>query len=222
MKKYMKHANRGLLLTAVVLVIMIIYITVDYIQFATQKSAIQDVANQYIEAVFETNLESKDPETAKDNYEGIINQYFTENGNTTYYLSKSSLLSDMEAMIQAESPVAVTEAECQIKSISVKKSGTGSSNVHIEYSGTFVGRGDSIVLSPGGIGVMSDYDEMFGGMYNEGVAAEDTEKKDYTKKYSFSYQGEANMSLKKENGTWKIASLETNYYNSTFEEASGQ
>ncbi len=222
MKKYMKHANRGLLLTAVVLVIMIIYIIVDYIQFATQKSAIQDVANRYIEAVFDANLENKVPETAKDNYAGIVDQYFTENYNKTYYLNHSSLQSQIEQVIQPKSPVAITEAECQIKSISVKKSGTGSSNVHIEYSGTFVGRGDSIVFSPGGIGVMSDYDDMFGGMYYEDADAENTVEKDYTKNYNFSYQGEANMSLKKENGTWKIASLETSYYNATFEETDGQ
>ena len=69
---------------------------------------------------------------------------------------------------------------------------------------------------------MSDYDDMFGGMYYEDADAENTVEKDYTKNYNFSYQGEANMSLKKENGTWKIASLETSYYNATFEETDGQ
>ena len=55
MKKFMKKANRGLLLTAVVLTVMIIYVLADYISFQSEKETINDTVNQYFTDIYQIN-----------------------------------------------------------------------------------------------------------------------------------------------------------------------
>ena len=59
MKKFLKHGNRGLLLSGIVLVALIIFIIADYIQFNTQKDEIKAAINNYYSEIFALDTESK-------------------------------------------------------------------------------------------------------------------------------------------------------------------
>lgn len=50
--------NRGIILSAICLVILVIYVSVDYITFSTQKDTIRQTTENYINDVLKTNSES--------------------------------------------------------------------------------------------------------------------------------------------------------------------
>ena len=56
MKKFLKKTNRGIILSAICLVILVIYVSVDFITFSTQKDTIRQTTENYINDALKTTI----------------------------------------------------------------------------------------------------------------------------------------------------------------------
>ena len=97
MKKFLKKTNRGIILSAICLVILVIYVSVDYITFSTQKDTIRQTTENYINDVLKTNSESVDLNKHRELITDILNNYWTDK----HYSSSGSTISGMKATLDS-------------------------------------------------------------------------------------------------------------------------
>ena len=187
MKKFLKRANRGLLLGGVILIALIIYIIIDYSRFSSEKNEIKKQVESYMESFFEC-LESGDygalQKVINDNWTGKVvmsDYYLTDMSEMTSHVSRlSKQLSNNEIRKKYD----ISNTEFRITGSSVKKAGPNMASVTLTYSVSM----DSIPSSEHFL-PFSYYGTLFS---------------DDTKNTSV-FEGEYTLYLYKESGTWKLA-----------------
>ena len=158
MKKFLKKTNRGIILSAICLVILVIYVSVDYITFSTQKDTIRQTTENYINDVLKTNSESVDLNKHRELITDILNNYWTDK----HYSSSGSTISGMKATLDStldadNSLFDIKDASGSVQSVKISKAGPKIASANIKYTVDIVGKETSTVFTPGTICTLSDY-----------------------------------------------------------------
>lgn len=234
MKKFMKKANRGLLLTAVVLTVMIIYVLADYISFQSEKETINDTVNQYFTDIYQINTTADgDSENHKKEITNIIDSYWTyEKPSIDWCTTKSDMLNNVKYMfedLKLENIwlYDVSEVDFNINGLKVQKAGPGYAKVTLNYTASITGKAGSYVITPSNYRSLDyTYSDQVYAIYDYNDIVENnlsTEKQEQltqlqskvgTLKYSVQ---EASIELHKEDGKWKICGFDAWEYESSFD-----
>ena len=215
MKKFLKHGNRGLLLSGIVLVALIIFIIADYIQFNTQKDEIKAAINNYYSEIFALDTESKTIDEAKAKYKTLLQDSFTEKGDETFSGSQNTLLSSLENYDISTCNFDIRDAGYQIDEISIKKGATGHAILSVTYRGSITATMDTVVITPGGLQTLQEYYDMY--YYYDGPEEQEQNNRPEGKDIrTFTFESQAEISMEKEKGQWKLSSWDNYCYNVNF------
>lgn len=203
MKKFLKKANRGLILGAFALISLIIYIVVDYSSFSNEKIRIKEAVENYIGGFYDT-LELDDYKAlemfVKDSWasEPVM--------NLGYYEDKESMLTLFES-IESEKPTSeYGEITFSMDEMTIKKCGPNMALVTIKYSAEIEYGCNADIIEP-----LYPYISYW--YYSE-------EKDD--KRYIYDMDFEGSIYLRKEDGEWKIAQSDVWSYNCNQREKEGE
>lgn len=136
MKRFLRRANRGLILAALILVGVIIYVLVDNAQFKSAEPEIQRQVKQYLEEVKTVNL--KDMDAKVDAARELVEKYWCDGSSG---LSDSGLKMDrqeaLEYLKQVEAQGGdhkqVTDYTDVVRSVNVVKNGPGCAKATVAY-----------------------------------------------------------------------------------------
>ena len=217
MKKFLKHGNRGLLLSGIVLVALIIFIIADYIQFNTQKDEIKAAINNYYREIFALDTESQTIDEAKAKYKTLLQDSFTEKGDETFSGSQNTLLSSLENYDISTCNFDIRDAGYQIDEISIKKGATGQAILSVTYRGSITATMDTVVITPGGLQTLQEYYDMYYYYDNYGPEEQEQNNRPEGKDIrTFTFESHAEISMEKEKGQWKLSSWDNYCYNVNF------
>lgn len=186
MKKFLKKANRGLILGAFALVSMIIYIIVDYSSFSNEKPQIKETVENYIGGAYEV-LEQNDYEALNEH---IKASWTGEPVITTgYFEDKESMLTLYEHLQADKQTGEYGEITYSIEEMSIKKSGPNMACVTVNYSVSMEADCKADLVEP--------FCSFASNWFYSG------EESDVIYIYDIEYEG--SIYLRKEDGQWKIA-----------------
>lgn len=237
MKQFMKKANRGLLLTAVILTVMIIYVLSDYISFQSEKKTINDTVNKYFTEIYQINTYAKgNSENHKQEIIDIIDSYWTyENPSIDWCTQKSDMLNNVKYMfeeLKSENTwlYDVSNVDFNINGLKIQKAGPGYAKVTLAYTASITGKAGSYAITPSNYRVLDDtYGDQVYDIYDYSNIADNNlskekqeqltqlQNKEGTLKYSVR---EASIELHKEDGKWKICGFDAWEYESSFDNSS--
>lgn len=193
MKKFLKRANRGLLLGGIILVALIIYIIIDYSRFSSEKDSIKNQIEGYMDNFFDY-LEANDYDSllklVNENWTGkpvMSDFYFTDMTDMSSEISKAANLISNEDI---KSKYKVSDVSYRITSNSVKKAGPNMASVTLKYTITLNSPLSMDLILPFGI---------YYGYISDNTSSSDTTL------YSCTLEGEYTLYMYKENGTWKFS-----------------
>lgn len=195
MKKFLKRANRGLLLGGVILMALIIYIVIDYSRFNSEKSAIKKQIEDYMDSFF-NHLESYDYEAllklVNDSYTGkavVSDSYFTD---ITDMSSKIKSISDSLSTEDKKISHMISNVSYRITSNSVKKAGPNMALVKLKYVVTLNSSSSSELVLPFPFGI---YD---GITYYDSPPVENEQ-------FTYTFEADYTLYMYYEKGTWKFS-----------------
>lgn len=193
MKKFLKRANRGLLLGGAILIALIIYIVIDYSRFNSEKSTIKNQIESYMDSFFDC-LENCDYEAlsklVNDNWTGkavMSDYYFTDIADMSYGIKCIANLMSNEDI---KNNYKVSDVTYRITSNSVKKAGPNMASVNLKYTITLSNNPSMDLALPFGSYGSYGYDDdsLSGG-----------------NQYTCIFEGEYTLYMYKEDGTWKFS-----------------
>ena len=196
MKRFLKKANRGLLLGGFALILLVIYVVVDYSGFSEEKPKVKETVENYIEKFYE--------KLSANDYKGISELVDnTWSGETVvsaaygYYDDKEELSQFFERHTREEHEEKYGECSYEIDKLTVSKAGPDVSKVEFVYEATIEYGNSGNYLSP--------FEPYTSGWYDE-------QDNIATYEYKITYEVEAY--LIKEDGDWKFVqcnSWQTNF-----------
>ena len=83
MKKFFKHANRGVILAIVAVLCVAVYVLVDNARFKEAKPEIEQAVRQYMEEIKTVNLAAPQERIART--QELLEKYWTESQDNGYY-----------------------------------------------------------------------------------------------------------------------------------------
>lgn len=219
MKKMLKKTNRGLLLSGIVLVVLVVYISYDYISFNSQKEKIRSMITNYYNEAYEINTSfTTFSDSEKKDAQNLIEKYWCEGSNTLFEpTTKSIMLKNIDELFSKSSQnSSITDAKTSVKSMKIQKSGTGYASVTAAFSTSVSGLYYSLFLTPSSCNILSEndhsidfYDENYFGTnnieddYSEAEMSQSYKDKSVTLVYDF----EVTIQVKKEADGWKILAI---------------
>lgn len=207
MKIFLKRVNRGLLLSAICLIVLIIYISIDYITFSTKKDAIRQRATDYVTAVAASNVIAGDFNQHKDQISSVINEYWCDQNIDSTAFNASDLKSQLTDL-EDDNFFDILTASASIKSIKISKAGPNIALAQIKYTIDTTGKGNSILFAPASIVPLN---------YNQsGYAEIDSTNPDSY--YDLSCSCQASAYLIYDNGKWNISTWDSYITDSTYNE----
>ncbi len=187
MKRFLKKANRGLLLGGLALILLIIYIIVDYSGFSEEKPKVKKTVENYIEKFYE--------KLSANDYKGISELVDnTWSGETVvsaaygYYDDKEELSQFFERHAREDHEGKYGKCSYEIDKLTVSKAGPNISKVQFDYKATVEYDNSGDYLSP--------FEPYSAGYWY------DEEANDIRYEYMVTYEVEAY--LIKEDGDWKL------------------
>lgn len=209
MKNFLKRANRGLILGAIVLVGFIAFVITDTIRFKKSKPQIENDVKAYIDALADCAVTPDSKEEFQKKSNELINSYWISdsgsgNADNYYGMNIGSYRNQME-MVADESFSGkndigkVTGWKANPYSFNITKAGSKFAKVNFtcDIAADFVG--NPYLISPESILSISDY------AYYDDIANETAVKSNRPQKISTTIEYEAQ--LKEVGGKWKIARI---------------
>ncbi len=213
MKKKLKKMNRGLILGAILIIIVVIYVIVDYARFSSEKTIIKSNLEEYLEKFVNASImEDLNYSKESDNYKNlsnIINTYWcdkkitNQNWNFTYprmlqelnnRFSTSSTSKDNEYMDWSNGYI--FETSYNIKNMTIKKAGPNLAKVTgtiiYDISSSDIGS----FIFPFSDGYIDYYD------YNYDGKQQSISKDKYI---ASKVENQFEVYMYREDGNWKIA-----------------
>lgn len=224
MRTFLKRTNRGLVLSAIILAILVIFVSVDYAKFNSQKDIIKDTLKDYIEVTLESNVQHSDDAAQTNAINEIIPKYWSENeGSVSFATTRRTLHNNLESAIKDKDMVfGATDVDYSILTATVRKAGPGIARISLEYKAHITAPNNTYVYTPADIEPMYYYNDS-GDIYVDGDEGyddyedeDDEQNKVSDVECSFSYTAEAVVEMVYENGTWKISNWDGYIYNSTY------
>lgn len=189
MRKFLRKANRGLILGTVAIIVLLIYVISDYKSFSSEKSTIRTTLENYI-----TDYYVKMSQNDYEAIESLVKETWTSRPvmpeeNYWYLTDKEALINFYDEFQKGNIKVGkYVNPECSIKSISVKKCGPGMAYATVRFEVTVEGDTNLEIINP-----FEEYAQ--GYMYSE----EDTQI------YVYMLEYESDVYLVKEDGQWGIS-----------------
>lgn len=185
MKKFLKKANRGLILGAVALILLVIYIIVDYSGFNEEKPKIKEAVENYIGEFYER--------LSDDDYEGIcklVNEAWESEPVlvTSYHDDKESLSQFFKSEKNETQKALYGDISHTIDKLTVSKSGPDMAKVTVNYTATIEYDSSGDIMSP-----CCSYSQGWYGFEDEESA-----------RYIYVYSYETEIYLRKVDGEWKL------------------
>lgn len=205
MKKFLKKTNRGIVLSAICLVILVIYVSADYITFSTQKDTIRQTTDNYISDVLKTNSESVDLDKHQKLIKDTLDNYWTNKN----YLASGTTISGIKSALDSttdsdDSLFDITDASGSIQSIKISKVGPKIACANIKYTVDIIGKKSSILFTPGAIGILNDYTNDY--YDDDSDFSGNTSNSDY---YKLNCNCEGTIYYTYVSGKWKISNWDS-------------
>lgn len=191
MKKFLKKANRGLILGSFVLILLVIYIIIDYSSFSSEKPIIKTTLENYISNFYDDLSQNDYTELKKlvnDSWtpKPVVSSYYNYFHDKTYALNS---LSDSNNSLGNYG-----EISYEIKKVSVKKSGPNMAYAQITFKASVENNNVKMAL-------LDPFCSFDGYWYDKND--DDDSNKNYV--YDLGYEYE--LYLRKEDGEWKISQV---------------
>ena len=186
MKRFLKKANRGILLGGFALILLVIYIVVDYSGFSNEKPKVKEAVENYIEKFYE-KMSANDYEAISELVDDTWANETVVSSAYGYYDEKKDLSQFFESKAREEHEEKYGKCSYEIDKLTVSKAGPNVSKVEFVYEATVEFGASGEYLSP--------FEPYTSGWYNE-------EEEDTRYEYEITYEVEAY--LIKEDGDWKL------------------
>lgn len=221
MKKFLKKANRGLILSSVVLVILVTYIIADYVSFQSQKDTINQVINNYYDEIYKTNTDSDGLSDSHHNkVKDIINTYWCDADSSLQWATNKSTMMEFASDIftDQETVYDISDVDFKIRKIKIKKIGPGYASVSLTYTANITGMSNSCVLTPSNYRILSDYEDDYYGYEDDASKNPEDASTEQPKKGTLSYTADdVTIELHREDGVWKICAINAYESSSSFD-----
>lgn len=205
-KKFLKRANRGLILGLVLLIGLSIYIAVDETRFRKEKPGISQMMNEYLEDIAKFGIFPEEyqqagktiPKEAKEaklqENKQVIEKYWGTDFSESWQMKKADFTREMESMVEENSNGGGFISKLTTKPTkepSIKKNGPNAAIVSFDYTLVVEYTGNVVVNLPTNTMYTSDMSEGSG-------------EEQLKQKKRLTLEGDASMELEKQNGEWKI------------------
>ena len=194
MKKFLKHANRGVVLAAVAVLCVAVYVMVDNARFKSAKPRIEQAVQQYMEEVKAVNLAAPKDRVARTRE--LLEKYWTKPQVNGYYAyTKEDIqeyLSYREGYAAADP--AITEYTDVLKDIAISHNGPKGAKVVAQYSASLEMSREDLFYPIYGL---SAWDGSFLSSQTAENGTDVVQSIDY----------EVEISMYQEDGQWKIGDL---------------
>ncbi len=194
LKSFLKHANRGLILGAVVLAGFIIFAVSDTIGFKKNKPQIEAAVNAYTDALAECAVTASDKASAEDMAEKLVENYWCSDRNSGAEMGfdMNNYKSEFQKMISQSfsdsDSSAVKKWRANNLDFRITKAGAGYALAEFTCEITAEYTGDPYMATPFET-IMTSY-------------VSDSEISSVLSKISFSCSGR--LKLKEVDGKWKV------------------
>lgn len=176
MKGRLKKLNRGIILAIILLIGLTIYIMIDNHNFKSEKSEIENVVEDYVNALNAFNITPED-QRALDvkltqqqsdeiykNGKTILDKYWVEgktpvNTSFDFYFVKSDMRRMLQSWIDTKQGY-VTDYKLDIKSSSISKNGPNAAIMFLDVSVKATGAGEQTIFGLDGQEWLSFSDEV--------------------------------------------------------------
>ncbi len=205
MKNFLKRANRGLILGAIVLVGFVAFVIADTTAFKKNKPQIETAVTDYLDALSECAVTSQSREEFQKKADRLLADYWCtgNNGsNSDYYFFNITNYRDeletaaKEIYSEKGKNEKITKWNAKPSNFSITKAGTGYAKVAFTCNITAEFIGDPYLITPCEIWRISDF------LYRES----DSDEKVLSQ---FSLEIDYELNMKQTDGTWKVYSAES-------------
>lgn len=214
LKKMWKTSNRGLILGLILIVILVIYVSVDKITFNKEKPIIEETLNTYVKELVEVIQTDEEFITSgskwtsdslnelKEEYQTVLNKYWTSTFyvDSNYSWGQQSLAASklvLNDLFESQPPMDseyISNVTYRITDLKITKNGPSGAKVTFDLQYTFEYQGNITFFGfDGNINRPNDY-------YWTDTPSESPEKHGFNGSYRLSYD------LLREKGEWKISS----------------
>lgn len=205
MKNFLKRANRGLILGAIVLVGFVVFVIADTAAFKKNKPQIEAAVTDYLDALSECAVTSPSREEFQKKADKLIADHWcsgNNGGSDDYYgLNISDFRSQLENTAEEiysgkNENERVTKWSAKPYSFSITKAGAGYAKVAFSCDIVAEFQGNPYLVTPCELWEISDY------LYSENELADSVPSK-------FSMEIDYEFNMKETDGTWKVCSAES-------------
>lgn len=135
MKKFFKHANRGVILAIVAVLCVAAYVLVDNARFKEAKPEIEQAVRQYMEEIKTVNLAAPQERIART--QELLEKYWTESQDNGYYFGYTK--EDVRNYLAYRERYAANDPEIVdykevLKDISISQNGPKGAKIRAGYS----------------------------------------------------------------------------------------
>lgn len=212
MKKFLRKANRGLILGGALIIGVTAYVAVDLNRFKEEKPIIEQTLKEYADAVEKFNitpdkyreynitLGTEDSQKIAADWQAIIDEYWIdkkilENDIFYAYDDKSYLEKSVNYYIENKQRGYVTDISIDLTDCKIKKDGPNAAVMTCVANIYYVGLENSGIFTPGG--------------YNNHYTYFDNESPIEPKLMQTTFSEEITFFLEKKADDWKITKSET-------------
>lgn len=166
MKHWLKKINRGLVLTAVLVVGLIIYIVSDIHNFKSEKPQVEQTINEFVQVLSEQNItpeeyrekgkkySGEDSKKRIDNFSEFIDKYWVaadSEGYNDWAVYKSDIKGAMKELTEDVNSGYVTEFSAEVRNCKISKDGPNAALAECTVKLVFTGSQDCAIIGTDGI-----------------------------------------------------------------------
>lgn len=205
MKNFLKRANRGLILGAIVLVGFVAFVIADTAAFKKNKPQIETAVTDYLDALSECAVTSPSKEEFQKKTDKLMADYWcsgsSDSANDYYYWNITTYRDELETAakeIYSEKGKndKVTKWNAKPYGFSITKAGAGYARVTFTCDITAEFQGNPYLVTPCEIWKISDF------LYRESETEENVPSR-------FSLEIDYEFNMKQTDGKWKVCSAES-------------
>ena len=195
MKKFFKHANRGVILAIVAVLCVAVYVLADNARFKEAKPEIEQAVRQYMEEIKTVNLAAPQERIART--QELLEKYWTESQDNGYYFGYTK--EDVRNYLAYRERYAANDPEIVdytevLKDISISQNGPKGAKIRAGYSVSLEMSREDLLYPVYGL---SGEDGSFVSSQSSGNGTNVVQNFDYT----------VEITMYQDGGQWKIGNM---------------
>lgn len=203
MKNFLKRANRGLILAAIVLVGFVAFVIADTTAFKKNKPQIETAVTDYLDALSECAVTSPSKEEFQKKADKLLADYWCSGSNASNYCYwnitnyRDELNNSADEIYSAKNEnEKIFKWSAKPYNFSITKAGAGYAKVSFTCDIVAEFQGDPYLITPCEIWKISDF------LYRESELTENALSQ-------FSLEIDYEFNMKQTDGTWKVCSADS-------------